>query len=283
MNVKMTVIVDNVSSDGLKGEWGLCILVEAGDKKVLVDTGGSRLFARNLKTLGFDIGEIDYGILSHAHYDHANGMPKFFAENTKAKFYLREGTAENCYHRKPLIGKYFNFRFYIGLPKNVLSKYSDRIQFVSGDYKLCEGMYLIPHKSGDLSSIGQREDMFLRTENGWIPDNFSHEQSLVIETEKGLVIINSCSHGGAVNIINEVKQTFPEKHIHGLIGGFHLFNKSNEEVRNVAREIKNTGIDYVCTGHCTKDRAFAIMKEELGDKLEQLHVGLKKEFICKNK
>ncbi|MDY6396848.1 MAG: MBL fold metallo-hydrolase, partial [Treponema sp.] len=68
MNVKMTVIVDNVPSEGLKGEWGLCILVEAGDKKVLVDTGGSKLFARNLKALGFDISEIDYGVLSHAHY-----------------------------------------------------------------------------------------------------------------------------------------------------------------------------------------------------------------------
>jgi 7,8-dihydropterin-6-yl-methyl-4-(beta-D-ribofuranosyl)aminobenzene 5'-phosphate synthase len=274
----MTVIVDNTSSGALKGEWGLCILVETGDKKILVDTGGSRLFARNLKALGFDISDIDYGILSHAHYDHANGMPKFFEENTKAKFYLREGTLENCYHRKPLFGKFFKFRFYIGLPRNVLSKYSRRIQFVSGDYKLCDGAYLIPHKSGDLSFIGQREDMFLRTENGWIPDNFSHEQSLVIETEKGLVIINSCSHGGAVNIINEIKSTFPEKHIYGLIGGLHLFNKSDDEVRYVAREIKNTGIDYVCTGHCTKERAFMIMKEELGGKLEQLHVGLRKEF-----
>ncbi len=278
MSVKMTVIVDNTASEGLKGEWGLCILVETGDKKILVDTGGSRLFACNLKALGFDITDIDYGILSHAHYDHANGMPKFFEENTKAKFYLREGTLENCYHRKPLLGKYFNFRFYIGLPKNVLSKYRSRIQFVCGDYKLCEGAYLIPHKSGDLSSIGRRENMFLRTQSGWIYDNFLHEQSLVLETEKGLVIINSCSHGGAVNIINEIKSTFPEKHIYGLIGGFHLFNKSDDEVRNVAREIKNTGIDYVCTGHCTKEPAFAIMKEELGDKLEQLHVGLKKEF-----
>ena len=66
--------------------------------------------------------------------------------------------------------------------------------------------------------------------------------------------------------------------IHGLIGGFHLFNKSEEEVRNVARNILDTGIDYVCTGHCTKDRAYGIMKEILGDRLQQLHVGLIVEF-----
>jgi len=34
----------------------------------------------------------------------------------------------------------------------------------------------------------------------------------------------------------------------------------------------------VCTGHCTKDRAYGIMKEELGDILEQLSVGLVMEF-----
>ena len=274
----MTAIVDNISDCGIKGEWGLCLLLEAGGKKILVDTGGSSLFSENLKKLGFDIRDIDYGILSHAHYDHANGMPKFFAENSKAKFYLREGSGENCYHKKPLFGKFFNIRFYIGLPRNLLKKFPDRIEFVSGDYKLFDGAYLIPHKSGDLSSIGRRENMFLRTKSGWLPDNFSHEQSLVIETEKGLVIVNSCSHGGAVNIIREIKETFPQKHIYGLIGGFHLFNKSDDEIRKVAQEIKNIGIDYVCTGHCTRERAFKIMKEELGEKIEMMRVGVKKEW-----
>ncbi|MBR1721411.1 MAG: MBL fold metallo-hydrolase, partial [Treponema sp.] len=107
---------------------------------------------------------------------------------------------------------------------------------------------------------------------------FSHEQSLVIETEKGLVIVNSCSHGGAVNIIREIKETFPQKHIYGLVGGFHLFNKSDDDIRKVAQEIKNTGIDYVCTGHCTRERAFKIMKEELGEKIEMMRIGVKKEW-----
>ena len=107
MSVKMTVIVDNISDCGIKGEWGLCLLLETGGKKILVDTGGSSLFSENLKKLGFYIRDIDYGVLSHAHYDHANGMPKFFAENSKAKFYLREGSAENCYHRKRLAPRQF--------------------------------------------------------------------------------------------------------------------------------------------------------------------------------
>ena len=65
--------------------------------------------------------------------------------------------------------------------------------------------------------------------------------------------------------INEIKETFPDKHVYGLIGGFHLFNKSEAEVRRVSEEIRETGIDFICTGHCTKDRAYNIMKKELGD------------------
>ena len=139
-------------------------------------------------------------------------------------------------------------------------------------------MYLIPHKTPGLQKIGKREMMYLKTPQGFVPDNFSHEQSLVLDTDKGLVIINCCSHGGAVNIIQEVMATFPDKKVYGLIGGFHLFNKSEAEIREVARKIKSTGISYVCTGHCTKERAYNIMKEELTDMLEQLHVGLIMEF-----
>lgn len=273
MKTTLDVIIDNIATDGLPGEWGLSILVHYGDKVILADAGSSSLFASNLEKMGFNIGDIDYATLSHAHYDHANGMPKFFKENSKAKFYVRETTAENCYARKKFI-----FRKYIGIPKHVLTDYADRIEVVSGDYKLCDGAYLIPHKTEGLGAIGKKEMMYQRTPKGWKPDDFSHEQSLVLDTDKGLLIINCCSHGGVVNIINEVRATFPDKHVYGIVGGFHLFNKSSDEIYKVAKAINDTGIDFVCTGHCTKDRAYKILKEELGEKACQLHVGLKLEF-----
>ena len=218
-STKLTVIVDNIPNNGIYGEWGLSILAEYKDKKILIDTGSSSLFLDNMKSLGIEVNDIDYGILSHAHYDHANGMPAFFENNHHAKVYLREGTQENCY------GKKFIFRKYIGLPRKVLRNYADRIEMVSGDYKLMEGTFLIPHKTPGLAAIGKMESMYRKTEEGWIPDDFSHEQSVVLDTERGLVIVSPCSHAGAVNIINEIKNTFPDKYVYGLIGGFHLYNK----------------------------------------------------------
>lgn len=195
-----------------------------------------------------------------------------FSKKTGKQNSISEKEQKNCYAKK------FFFRKYIGLPRNVLTDYADRIEFATGDYRLCDGVYLIPHKTPGLQKIGKREMMYLKTSQGFVPDNFSHEQSLVLDTDKGLVIINCCSHGGAVNITQEVMATFPDKNVYGLIGGFHLFNKSETEIREVARKIKSTGISYVCTGHCTKERAYNIMKEELTGMLEQLHVGLTMEF-----
>ena len=94
--MKATVVVDNIKNNEIPGEWGLCISIEYEDKKILLDTGASTLFSKNAEKLGISLRDVDAAVLSHAHYDHANGMEEFFKINNKAKFYLRDGCAENC-------------------------------------------------------------------------------------------------------------------------------------------------------------------------------------------
>lgn len=270
--MKATVIVDNIANGSIKGEWGLCIYIENEGKKILLDSGGSNLFAKNAESLGINLEDVDVAVLSHAHYDHSNGMKKFFEINKKAKFYLRETSRENCYKRILFFNKY------IGLEKNILTDYADRIEMAKGDVELFPGVYLIPHKTPGLEALGKRENMYQKTNEGWKIDNFSHEQSLVIRGEEGLVIFNCCSHGGADNIINEVQQTFPGEPVVAIIGGFHLYNKTEKEVRAFARRVQETGIKSVITGHCTGKKSFEVLKDELGNSLQQLHVGLEMEF-----
>lgn len=277
--MRATVLVDNIKGCGLKGEWGLCVYIEYEDKVVLLDTGASDLFVRNAKKLGLDLEKVDFAVLSHAHFDHADGMRPFFEINKKAPFYLQKGTEENCYE------KIWLYRKYIGIPRGILREAGERIRFTEGKFQICPGVWLLPHTTPGLEAVGRRNHMYLRSsENGgeetdrggrkWRPDDFSHEQSLVFDTEDGLVIFNSCSHGGADNIINEVKATFPVEKIKAIIGGFHLFTRREEEVRELARSIRATGIQQVYTGHCTGDRAYAVLSDELGDMIHQLSCGL---------
>lgn len=270
--MRATVLVDNIGVENIDGEWGLSIFIEYNGQNILLDAGASPLFAENARKLGVDLSVVDYAVLSHAHYDHANGMEAFFQHNSKAKFYLRSSCRENCY--KIADGEYK----YIGLPEGVLEKFSERIVLADGRVRLAEGVDLLSHTTTGLAAIGEREQMYQKHAEEYTPDDFSHEQSLVFLTEKGLVVFNSCSHGGADNIVQEVEAAYPGEMVYALIGGFHLFNKSEEEVRAFAARLKEKGVQHIVTGHCTGEEAYAILAESLGDKLQQLRVGLVMEF-----
>ena len=267
------VLIDNISKNDIISEWGLSFYIEYDGHKILLDTGASGNFVENAKKFGLNLEEIECGVLSHAHYDHADGMPAFFGENKSAKFYLRKGTEENCYSKK----NFFMYK-YNGIQPGILKNYANRIEYVEGDYKLMDGVYLIPHKTVGLEKIAKKVDLYIKDNGKMFPDDFAHEQSLVFDTPKGLVIFNSCSHGGPDNIITEVSATFPEKEICAYVGGLHLYKSSEEDVRALAERIRETGITRVITGHCTGDEAFTILKEELGDAIEQMYTGMEMEF-----
>ena len=137
--MRATVVVDNRKSDALPGEWGLCIYIEYGEKKILLDTGASELFAENAEKLGLDLSAVDAAVLSHAHYDHGNGMEAFFRRNDHAPFYVGPTCAADCYAGRWL------FRRYIGIPPTVLSDYSRRIRYVREKTEIFPGVTLLPH------------------------------------------------------------------------------------------------------------------------------------------
>lgn len=266
--MKATILIDNLTKGSLIAEWGLAVWIEYKDQIYLLDTGASDKFARNAESMGLNLSKVSYGVLSHAHYDHADGLAAFFEKNEKADFYLRAGTKENCYGEKKLF-----FHRYIGIQRGYLKKYRDRIQFADGVCEIAPGVTLLPHSTPGLEAFGSKNELYVKAGRKYVPDSFEHEQSLVFDTEKGLVIFSSCSHGGADNIIKEVGKAFPGKHIYAMIGGFHLYHSTEEEVRALASRIKDTGIEKIYTGHCTGEPAFDILKQELGEQAEQLFTG----------
>ena len=273
--MKVTVLIDNKKKDEaspLKAEWGLSLLIEFEGHEYLLDSGQSENFALNASALGKSISDIEYGILSHNHYDHANGIETFFLQNKNAKFYLREGTKENTYH------KHWIFYEYIGMHKGWLKKYADRFVFASKDFCVAPNVYLIPHKTPGLEAKGKAAHLSMKLNHKYSYDNFYYEQSLVFDTEEGLVIFNSCSHGGADNIVREVGETFKGKKIKAVIGGFHLFCLDDREVKSFAQRLDNLEVEKIVTGHCTGDHAFEILKSVLGDKVKQMYTGLEMEI-----
>ena len=267
-----TILTDNTPSGALCGEWGLSVHIEYEGQGYLLDAGQTDLFLQNARKLNIPIEDVEYGVLSHAHYDHSDGMAAFFEANARAPFLLRRAAKRKCYDlgKQPVK--------YIGIREGLLDAYRDRIDYLDGDVELNPGVHIVGHHTPGLAAQGERASMYLRCGNGWKPDAFDHEQSLIFETGAGLVVFSSCSHAGADVILREALERFPGREIRAIIGGLHLYIRTPEEVRALARRMRAIGVRKVITGHCTGDAAFAILREELGDAVEALFCGKTIEF-----
>lgn len=278
--MKITVLIENNSECELAKEHGLSLLIETENKKILLDAGCSELFANNADKLNIDLSDVDFAVLSHGHYDHSGGFDVFFERNKNAVLYARAGADGKYYSPNGGIHE-------IGVPQKVLD-YTDRIEYISDNRQISEGVYLVGHNTPDLQKIGEKVKLY-KGENGEIvPDNFAHEQSLIFDTTKGLIIFNSCSHGTVANIIRETKEFFGDKPICAYVGGLHMMGKTPEgkeicaftdsEVDELCNLIKNEKITYLCTGHCTTLDGYAKVKERLGDTAMKLITGLQFEL-----
>ena len=129
----ITVLSDNNGFERFPGEWGLSILIEYGGMRILLDAGASDLFLKNAATLGKDLSSIDFAVLSHAHYDHADGFVPLLREYPALKVYVRSCVMKDCYARKETGMEY------IGVAPALLDEYESRLVRVDGDYRLAEG------------------------------------------------------------------------------------------------------------------------------------------------
>lgn len=98
------------------------------------------------------------------------------------------------------------------------------------------------------------------------------EQSLILNTSKGLVVITGCAHPGIVGIVKRAKEVI-DKNIYLVCGGFHLMNKSEDEVKEIISEFKDLGVMKVGASHCTGDRAIELFKEAYKENFVQMGVG----------
>jgi 7,8-dihydropterin-6-yl-methyl-4-(beta-D-ribofuranosyl)aminobenzene 5'-phosphate synthase len=92
-------------------------------------------------------------------------------------------------------------------------------------------------------------------------DHGIKEQSLIIKTPKGIILITGCAHPGIVEIIKEAKSITKED-VYMVIGGWHLSSAGEREMKGIIDAFQRMGIQKVAPYHCTGDRAMAMFKSE---------------------
>jgi len=278
--LSITVLVENTPVDDLLSEHGLSLFIRHGDQRILLDFGQSDAFARNAESLGIDLAHVDHTVLSHAHYDHADGMEAFFALNDHAPVHLSIACAENCWSTKGGTA----YAHYIGIKQGLLERHQERLSPAPTDNvtTIAPGVHLVPHITRGLEEVGRIAGMLLLEGSSWQPDGFAHEMSLVLELgckpDAPLVILSSCSHAGLPVIAHEVRSAFPNRHIAAYVGGLHLIHSDDESIHATAQAIQDAGIDQLYTGHCTGEHALEMLSEALPGRVKALQPGLSFSF-----
>jgi len=277
--LKITTVIENTvasPSSGLNCEPGLSFYLEYQGKKVLFDTGASEKMVENARTLQIPLEEIDLCVISHGHFDHTGGLERVLDLNQKVRVILKEG-ADGAY--------FFKLGFLkkdIGVPSSLFERYRDRIQFIRNDLEPLPGFALITKIKRTRPLVKGNAKLLKKIEGKYVRDDFAHELVASLKTPKGMVVITGCSHNGVLNMVDAVKEKYPDEPIAAVIGGFHLMgipllknsmSISPAEVERLAQEMVDYRIGKTYTMHCTGAKAYGIMKKVMGDRLEYLASG----------
>lgn len=282
--MRITALVENTripQRKDLQTEPGLSLLIEMDGRQILFDTGLKDGFYANAQNLKVDISKIDLAVISHHHFDHGGGLATFLKANDHAKIYLKKSRTEDFYlHIFGII------RRKIGLDVTLFQKYPQRFSFLDEFSEIVPGVFIVTKIDKIHHTPKGNRHLFKAEGNSRILDDFEHEAILVIRQEAGLVVFNGCSHNGILNMLDSVVAHFPGKPIKAVIGGFHLvdlppFNTlagSEAEVQELGRDMLKYPIEKIHTCHCTGLKAYKILREVMGAKLEYIAAGCQVEL-----
>lgn len=253
--MKITVLTENTSEcPDIGFEHGLSLYIETENHKILFDMGQTELFAINAEKLGVNLKDVDVAVLSHGHYDHGGGLKRFLEINQTAPVYIN----------KNAFGKYYNgTEKYIGLNDKIKS--SDRINLTDDFLEIDNGLSLFScnnkSKFYDLGSFGLNK----LAGGQYVPDDFLHEQYLLIEENGKKILISGCSHKGILNIVNWFDADV-------IIGGFHFSKLPIDNKLKEYAEYLNGFKTRFYTCHCTGLEQYEFMKKYM-ENLDYLSCG----------
>jgi len=124
--------------------------------------------------------------------------------------------------------------------KDNVKSYGSKIVEVEQSLKICENVY----STGQLGK--------------WIK-----EQSLIIRTEAGLLVITGCAHPGIVKIVNAAKELLKDD-ILLVMGGFHLEWATKGKLEKIISAFRQLGVRYAGPCHCSGDKARSLFEKHFG-------------------
>lgn len=273
-NLKITILSTMLAQKGM-GEWGFSALVEADSVRILFDAGShERTVLENSKVLNIDLSQVPRFVISHNHWDHTIGwMPlrKEISERNQqalAITHVGQGIFDTRLSEKgeEETKMLQDSALYVRSGGKIIT-HASFAEISPGIYVTGPVARKYPEKNYD--QRWQKKDAAGKTVADIVPE----DMSLIIRTEKGLVLLSGCGHSGIINTITQARANLQQEPVYAAIGGFHLFQNSDEQIRWTADELKKAGIRYFMGAHCTGIEPVYQIREWAGLKRGESVVG----------
>lgn len=224
----------------------------------------------NLTKSGHEVKDICTVVLSHGHYDHTGGLKPLIAAG--AQFELIAHPDVFTEKVAPYPGKGI---VPIGIPitRDELAASGVSVRLEKEPSQIAPGIT----STGEIplwTDYEKIEPILMVRENGKeIPDPLADDQALVLDTDKGIVLLLGCTHRGLVNTLNYVADLTGGKPLHAIIGGLHLERSPEAQIENTIDALRVFDPKIIGVTHCTGMRAIVPLINAFGNKVMQASVG----------
>jgi len=248
------------------GEHGFSAFIETGEGNYLFDTGGGRTVVENSLSLNKDLRTVKKIFLSHGHHDHTGGLPHVLNLRGRVDVHVHPDIfLDRMSVRKESGGESRRFAGMI-YKRSYLEFLGAHFLPNSGFIEAEKGMFLTGEVPRRTPFEKPDPKLFREVEGKRIPDTLPDDQSLILDTEKGLVLIFGCAHSGMINIMHHVVHQMKEDHFPAVLGGTHLDFLTPEQLEESIRSLKEMKVDRIGVSHCTGLRAAYRLQHEFGER-----------------
>jgi len=262
INLRIITLCENTALFGFKAEWGLSMLIDWNDHRLVFDTGMTDVALTNAVRHKIDFDTIDTVVLSHGHLDHTGGLGGFLNKCGKL----------NVFGHPDLFRKKYSARhspededISIPLTLDELEKAGATVSLSREPVEIAPGIITSGEVPMETDFENPDKSLLVQSEDERKTDYMEDDLSIALKTPEGLFIILGCAHRGPVNITRHFMNITGESRVYCIVGGFHLSRATEDRLDRTIDFFREINVKKVAPCHCTGFSACCRFEKNFSD------------------